>query len=350
MKQERGRKWLRRGLIGLVLLAASAGTWAGFNYSALNCRYAVLKLKSSTSDADRAKWADALAARGDRGLTTLLDLLASDDAAHCAAAAGALDRYLATLPDGDARAVTLCGDVLERFPRCSEPGRRAVLGLIPAMVKRNGAADPQQCRAVVEVGLSMASPEDRLLAIRLAMHPMLQLRAEIVPLLSAPEAEVRRAALFAVGPATDDDPVIADEELFRWLHDPDDDVRQVCFNALVSRGRSEAEIALGRRLAHPEPSERLKLLMDLRHDDDVADPEPWLERLSRDADPAVRAGAARVAVEVAAERQQPTPVWVGRLADSDPFLAVRQVAGYYRTQPTITSPGAPVQPIGGTNP
>ena len=54
------------------------------------------------------------------------------------------------------------------------------------------------------------------------------------PLLAAQEAEVRRAALFAVGPATDDDPVVGDEDLFRWLHDPDAGVRQGCHDALTS--------------------------------------------------------------------------------------------------------------------
>src|SRR5439155_15416642 len=138
-------------------------------------------------------------------------------------------------------------------------------------------------------------PAARLLAIRLAMHPSLKMRPDLLPLLHAAEPEVRRAALFAVGPATDDDPVIGDEEMFRWLHDADTGVRKVCYDALVSRGRTETEIALGRRLTHPDVRERLELLRDLRFDDDLADPEPWLERLGRDAEPAVRAGAARTA-------------------------------------------------------
>ena len=32
----------------------------------------------------------------------------------------------------------------------------------------------------------------------------------------------------------------ADEDLFRWLHDPDESVRKVCHDALVSRDRTEA--------------------------------------------------------------------------------------------------------------
>jgi hypothetical protein len=107
----------------------------------------------------------------------------------------------------------------------------------------------------------------------------------------------------------------------------------VCHDVLVGRDRSDAEIALGRRLAHADPGERLKLLLDLRYDDDVADPEPWLERLARDPEPAVRAGAARVMVEVATGRKLPLPAWVARVADADHHPTVRFVAGYYRARP-----------------
>ncbi|HJZ59303.1 MAG TPA: hypothetical protein VKE74_30440 [Gemmataceae bacterium] len=349
MTQGSGRKWVRRAAVGVALLLAAAGTWAAFNYDALKARYAAHRMKTAATDEDRAKWADQLAAQGEVGLPKLLELLRSDDPGWCAAAAGAIDRHLNALPEGDPRAVTLCGQVLDTFSSCGEHGRRAVLGLVPVLLKRGTATDAAMCRAVVAAGLAMPAADDRLLAIRLAMHPAVKMRADLVPLLGAPEPEVRRAALFAVGPATDDDPVIGDEELFRWLHDPDESVRKVCYDALVSRGRSEPEIALGRRLSHPDPTERLKLLLDLRYDDDVADPEPWLERLSRDPDPAVRAGAARVAVEVSADRQLPTPVWVGRLADADPYPTVRRVAGYFRAQPTVKSAG-PVQQTGGQNP
>ena len=76
----------------------------------------------------------------------------------------------------------------------------------------------------------------------------------------------------------------------------------------------------------------------------MPDPEPWLERLSRDPDPAVRAGAARVAVEVAAERRLPVPVWVARLADADPDPTVRRIAGFYRRG---RRPGKGCGPFGG---
>lgn len=337
-----GRKRVLRAVLGLVVVLAAVGAWAGANATALRVRYAAHRLTIAATDEERATWADALAAHGDAGLPRLVEFVKAGDPAHGPAAAAALDRHINALPEGDPRAVTLCGQVLATFPGSGEAAPAAVLGLLPTVLKRTGGAHAGKCREVVAAGLRMPVTAARLLAVRVAMHPQVKMRSDLVPLLSAADAEVRRAALFAVGPATDDDAVLGDEDLFRWLHDPDGGVRKVCHDALVSRGRTDAEIGLGRRLTHPEPGERLNLLLDLRYDDDVADPEPWLERLSRDAEPAVRAGAARVAVEVAADRRLAAPVWVGRLADADPDPTVRRVAAYFRTLPT-----AGVRPAGG---
>ncbi|MDB5313789.1 MAG: hypothetical protein JWO38_7991 [Gemmataceae bacterium] len=337
MAQGRARKVIGRVVVGLVLVLAAAGTWAGYNWTHIRAKYAASRLKTAAGDEERAGWADALAARGEAGLAVLLELVREGDPQTRAAAAAALDRYLTALPDGDPKSVVLCGRLLDTFGACGESGREAVVDLLPTILKRGGIAHPAKCREVVTAGLKMPGAGSRLTAVRAAMHPALRMRADLLPLLNAPEPEVRRAALFAVGPATDDEPVIGDEDLFRWLHDPDDGVRKVGHDALVSRGRTDPEIALGRRLTHPDAHERLKLLLDLRYDDDVADPEPWLERLSRDADPGVRAGAARVVVELVAERQLAVPVWVGRLADTDADPTVRRIAQFYRSQPTRTN-------------
>ena len=276
--------------------------------------------------------ADRLVALGDPGLAQLIAFVRAGDEASRAAAAAAIDRHLAASPEGEPRANAAAGRLLDAFDTGNDAGRRAVLELVPTILKRTGTAHAGRCREVVATGLRMADPATRVLAVRLALHPDLKLRAELPPLLSDPDAVVRRAALFAVASA-DGEPLITDEELFRWLHDPDEGVRKACRDALVSRDRTEAEIGLGRRLTDPDPGERLKLLLDLRYDDDVADPEPWLERLSRDPEPAVRAAAARVAVELTGDRRQACPAWVGRVADTDPDPTVRRVAGYFRRQP-----------------
>lgn len=337
------RKRLRWAAGGLALVLAAAGAWAGMNWSGLRVKYTAYRFEKATTDEDRARFGDQLAAAGDLGLPRLIGYVKAGDPACRTAAAGAIDRYLNALPEGDPRAITFCGQLFAAVVGAKEPEQRALLDLLPTVLKRTGAAHALTCRAIVANGLAMPAADARLLAVRLAMHPELRMRADLVPLLAAPEAEVRRAALFAIGPATDDEPVIGDEDLFRWLHDPDGGVRAVCHDALVSRGRTETEISLGRRLCDPDPNERLKLLLDLRYDDEVADPEPWLERLGRDPEPAVRAGAARVAAESAAERRQAVPVWVGRLADADPDPTVRRVAGFYRLRPTDPN----VVPAGG---
>jgi HEAT repeat protein len=318
---------------GLVLVLAAAGTWAGVNATALKAKYAARQLRTAATDDDRAKAADRLLALGDVGMTELVGFVRGGDEACRAAVAAALDRHLGALADGDQRAVTVAGQLLDAFGGCDEAGKRAILELLPAILKRTGNTYSLKCREAVAAGLAMPDPAARLAAVRLALHPDVRMRADLVPLLGSPEPGVRRAALFAVASVTDGEPVIADEDLFRWLHDADAGVRQVCYDALVGRDRSETEIALGRRLTDPDPGERLKLLLDLRYDDDVADPEPWLERLSRDPEPAVRAGAARVAVELTGDRRLSCPVWVGRVADADPDPTVRRVAGYFRRQP-----------------
>lgn len=339
------KKWALRAAGVLVAVAAGAGTWAALNATALRAALAARNLASAATDEERAKWADALVGCGEPGARRLAECLRSDDAATRGAAVAALDKHLGAMPDNDPRAFPVAGAVLNAYPDAPEPGKRAVLGLLPLVLKRTGTVYAGHCRAVVADGLKLADAGARLAAARLAIHPDVKLRAELVPLLAAPEPEVRGAALFGVASAIEGEAAVSDEELFRWLHDADAGVRRICRDALVARDRSETEIGLGQRLTHADPNERLKLLLDLRYDDEVADPEPWLERLSRDPDPAVRAGAARIAVEVAAARSQSPPVWVGRVADADQHPTVRLIAGYYRTRPAPAR--EPVRPVGG---
>ncbi len=337
------KKWTRVAL-ALAVLLAIGGAWAGFNAPLLRAKYAGQKLAAASTDEERAQWADKLVTYGTPGFERLIGFVKSGDEPGRAAAVAALDRHLTALPDGDTRAVTIGGAVLDAYPTANETGKHAVLSLVPTVLNRTGGTHADRCRAIVIDGLKMPGLEARLLAVRLAIHPDIKLRAEIVPLLAAKEPELRGASLFAVAAVSDSDQVLGDEELFKWLHDPDPGVRKVCHDTLVGRDRSDVEISLGKRLTHTDPRERLKLLLDLRYDD-VADPEPWLERLSRDPEPAVRAGATRVMVEVAAIRRQPRPAWVARVADGDHHPTVRLVAGYYRRLP-VTAP-ADVIPAGG---
>ena len=334
------RKWVRRGLAGCGFILLAAGIWAGANWGTLQTKFAAHRLNSAATDEDRAKWAEALAAHGDEGSFTLVELLKTGEPPVRTAAAVALAKHLDALPATDARAAVLCGQLLEVFLSFStEADREAMVALLPTIVQRAGAMHAAKCREAVTAALKMTSVAARLAAISGAAHPTVAMRGDIVVLLNAAEPEVRRAALFAVGPATDGEPVVSDEELFHWLHDPDVDVRKICHGALVSRGRTDGEIALGRRLVDPDAGERLKLLLDLRYDDDLADPEPWFERLSHDVDPGVRAGAARSIVELNAEKKLPVPGWVAQLAEADPDPTVRRIALFYRSEPRAVDAG-----------
>jgi hypothetical protein len=340
------RKWLLRvGLTG-VLAFAITGAWCWRHRADLKASYAARQLRNATTDEERNKAAERLVALGEPGLTRLVGFVRCGDESCRGAATGSLDHFLDNLPAGEQRAVTLAGQLLDEFPKCDPDAQRAILGLLPAVLRKTGNAHAQRCRQAVATGLKLPDPAARIRAVQIALHPDVKMRADLLPLLSANEAEVRRAALFAVASVTDGEQVIGDEDLFHWLHDPDETVRKVCHDALVSRDRSETEISLGRRLTDPDPLERLKLLLDLRYDDDVADPDPWLERLSRDPEPAVRAGAARIAVEVAVGRRLSCPGWVTRVADADADATVRRIATFFRRQPTGRA-DPNVRPIGG---
>ncbi|MGL4419428.1 MAG: hypothetical protein ACRCZF_02070 [Gemmataceae bacterium] len=147
--------------------------------------------------------------------------------------------------------------------------------------------------------------------------------------LQNPDPIIRVAALVELGQKPDERSV-SDEQLFRWLHDTEPQIRQLCEGVLVARGRSPEEVQFGRKLTHPDVRERLSLLVDLRDaDGTVRDLNPWLQRLSQDVDPAVRAGAARVAMECRVRFAE----WVNEMAKNDPDPSVRRVAAYYVANP-----------------
>jgi hypothetical protein len=325
---------LGSGLVACVALVG-AGVYAVTHFTELKAAYAARQLRQASTDDDRKQAAERLANLGDPGLTRLVGFVTTGDEAQRSACVTALEKLLAESAEGDVRAVAVGAQLHAAFGACDASGQRAILAMLPAVLAKTGSAHAPQCREIVTTGLKLADPASRVLAIRVAIHPEVRMRPDVVPLLTAPEAEVRRAALVAVATTTEGE-LIGDEELFRWLHDPDEGVRKVCHDAFVARGRTDTEIMLGGRLVAPDPRERLKLLLDLRYDE-VADPEPWLERLSRDPEPAVRAGAARVAIEVTARKRQTCPVWVSRVAEADADPTVRRVAAYFHSQAALRS-------------
>lgn len=315
------RKWVRRGLGACILALVGTATWAAMNRDQLMTRYAAHRFTAAANEAERAQWAEDLATRDPQSLVAYTTAGSGEVRASATAA---LAKHLESLPPADSHGSEIAGQLLDAFASAGESERDALAGLLPVLVFRGGTIHAGKSKAAVVAGLKMPLAKARVSAIRAAVA--MSMRGEIVPMLSAPEPEVRRAAMFAVGPATEGESVIGDEELFHWLHDPDGDVRTICRAALVSRGRSDSEIVLGKKLIAPDAAERLTLLVDLRYEDELPDVEPWLERLSRDVEPGVRAGSVRVMMEIKRERGLPTPAWVSRIADADPCETVRHVA------------------------
>src|SRR4051812_24384100 len=102
-------------------------------------------------------------------------------------------------------------------------------------------ADPTPVPAVAPA--PPASPEGKLEAIRTAMAG-----GGVVPAgyLTDESAEVRRAAVLAVGPVPDGKaPLVPDDDLFPRLHDPDKEVRELAATALRGRGLADIQVQLG---------------------------------------------------------------------------------------------------------
>jgi HEAT repeat protein len=165
---------------------------------------------------------------------------------------------------------------------------------------------------------------NRLQAIRLALRPEIDLLEALVPLLSDPVAEVRRAAILALGPVPG---VLNTDDLLRWLHDPDAGVRALCADALRSRGLKAEHIQLGRLMTDDRPEVRLQVVERLRTANDL-DPGIWLRQLSHDSAPAVRAAAIRAATEQAVGSLRDR---LEQMTQNDPCPSIRQLAQYYLT-------------------
>lgn len=314
-------RWVKRVGLGLVAVLAVAGGVAAWQWKAIQTHFTAGKFHSATTPEERTAVAEQLLASGEPGISQLVEVFRTGGPDECTAVAAAVTNHLRDVPADDPRTAAVCRPFLAACGSFNPAGTDAALALIPLFLRCGEPNVTDPCREIVKAALGGAN---KTAAVRFA--GTLGLKAEVVPLLDDPSAEVRRAAMAAVGPAGVGTPVIESEELFRWLNDPDAEVRLLCEAALSTRGLEPEQIDAGRKLAHPDPGVRLSLLIDLqRNRAAFRDPGPWLERLSRDPDPAVRAGAARVAYESKLE----FTAWLDRLAN-DPDGTVRRIAAYHK--------------------
>ena len=316
----RGRRLLR-WVLPVLTLTVVAGVW---QRERLWVWYCAERLERA-DDAARGEWGQKLAACGEPAVPTLLGLLRHDEPAVCAAAKDALGSVAGTWPAGDPRRPEFAAKFFDAEPRFSTPGRAAALDLLPALLTPRTPEAVEKAHAMIATAAKSESVDVRIQAIATALRPEVDAVPAIVPLLGDPVADVRRAAIVAVGSVREGRAAVADDELLKCLHDPDAEVRHLCEMSLRGRGRSPRDIRLGKRYTAPDPAERQKLLLDLA-DEDELDVSVWLDRLTSDADPAVRAGVARLAYT----RNVDLGSRLDQLSRTDPDPTVRRVANYYR--------------------
>lgn len=319
-KTKRVRRYARWLIVGLVVLTLG-GVW---QRERVWLWYCAERLERASDD-DQAEWGAKLAAIGEPAIPTLLKCFQHDSPSVCNTGRRALEAIVGVYADGDPRLAAFAEQYAAAEPRFSTPGRSAAMDLVPVLIAKKTPGMAEKAHALIEHAAKSESVDLRVQAIALAMRPEVDGLHAVLPLLRDPAVEVRRAAILALGPITRTDRVAAaDDDLLRLLHDSDGEVRQLCEMSLRSRGRSPRDIRLGKRYAAPNPAERQKLLIDLANDDE-RDLSVWLDRLTADADPAVRAGAVRVA----AERNVDLATRLEEMRRTDPDGAVRRIADYY---------------------
>jgi hypothetical protein len=356
----RGRK-LFGGIVLAILVAGVVVVWA--ERSPLLSWYCVRGL-SRSDEVGRDLWVDRIAGLGEATVPDLLEGLADPDPAVCANVRTALVRLSVDWGAADPRCVNLATGITRAWDNFSGAGKSEALevascwfrgdseaapGLVAAgarlltlsahadsaeaqphalalcaalLAQRGGSEAVSPARGLVRANLSSADAATRILAVRLALHPGMDLLEDVTPLLNDPAAEVRRAAVIAVGPS---EQAVRDEGLLPCLHDPDPEVRRLGELALRGRGLRPEHIKLGRILTDPSPGVRLQVLDYLGRASDL-DAGIWLRRLSHDPSPAVRAAAMRAMSQQTAVDLTDR---IDQMARNDPSPTVCVLARYY---------------------
>jgi hypothetical protein len=373
MRQLFSSRGKRIGGIGILLLGGvTAALW--LEREPLRAWYTVRGL-CAASEMERDGWVERVVACDAAVVPSLVARLANPDALACANVQAALLR-LTELWQADAeKRDDLADRLAQGFAHASPAGQKAVLAVaggwlhgppqpepsartLAATASLLGAcarqserelqaeafplaaavlqaarrpAEPnlfrdkalmEACREVVRVCLQAENATVRLQAVRLAFDPAVDLREQVVPLLGDADPAVRRAVMLVVGPTPE---AVSTDELLRWLHDPDEDVRRLCETALRGRGLREEHLRLGKHLTDARPATRLKVLELLSESADL-EPGAWLRRLSHDPAPAVRAAAVRAAV---GQPHVDLTDRIRQMAQDDPSATVRQLARFY---------------------
>jgi hypothetical protein len=377
----------RKAVAAVAVVLVLLGGLAWVERTTLLSWYYVRNL-AKADEGSQAAWAERVAGVGEVAVPDLLAHLNDVDPAVCRNVRAGLSGVSRQWGVGDARTVALAMRCGREFNQYSAPGRQAVLelaaewfreakpdappaqGLLPVCVRfvtESAAAteaetqdkalelcaallaQPQGSEALsgsrdlVRNCLSSESAANRIRAVQLAMQLAMQyhemdLLEQVTALLRDPVADVRRAAIIAVGPMKKDEQdesyVILDDFLLPSLHDPDPEVRRLSEVVLESRKRTPAQIRLGFYLTAPDPVVRIHVVEQLRRVSDI-DPVVWLTRISHDPSPAIRAAAARAMSHLGLTDgpDDRARVRLEEMSRTDPSATVCLLARYYLEHP-----------------
>jgi hypothetical protein len=358
----------RRLIVGLCVILASLAGVGWWQRAPLLAWWHVKQLAQAT-EANRAACVDRVVALPEHAVPLLLRGLQTGDQDVCTNLEGALVALVKTWKTADARSLSVLEVLRDEFDTFSTEGKASALRTATALLASDEADQPcpvpliqaagdlvkaaepidalrrqvlylagalldrvppgqwlDTCRSLALGGLRDANPQIRAAALHLTMREALRTEPDVLaqatPLLSDPEAEVRRAAVLALGAAHE---LLAEDELLPLLHDADPEVQHLCELALRGRGLQDDHLELARLISDDDPTARLKVVQQLRGLRDI-EPGVWLRRLSQDAAPAVRAAAVRAA---AAQPRVDLRERLQEMARGDISATVRELATHY---------------------
>jgi hypothetical protein len=308
--------------IGVGVMLVIGAAVALFQWDTLKAKYDGQQFRTATTDDARTTHLQSLLKSGEPGAKELLAVLHDGTPEQCRAVVVAFTDRFNESGDGDPVRVLVLNTLQAQHTSFNEAGQQAALDLVPELLKHAGPGGADCSRKLIQQNLT-GPTEAKTRAARLAMLPGVQLQQAVVVLLDDPDAGVRQAAMTVVGPGR----TVETEDLFRHLNDTDPTVRLLCEASLSSRGLDTDQIEAGRQLTSTDVNDRLQLITRLHRNRKSAefDIGPWLERLSRDAEPAVRAAAARVGFDSSLAFAP----WLDHLAN-DPDATVRQIVAFHK--------------------
>lgn len=359
-------RMLSYALILTMVACAGVGFW---QQNTIAAWYRTWKLQSATPEM-LPGYVRSFEAMGLKGTEALIGSFQSTSETACQNARQVLSKILLAWSPTDQRRASVMQQMAAMAPYYSACGQKECLGVLQEMMQNDTAnremqgalsaviaqVSPnsesrlgiyealiqalrneenieesllKQAKSLVIVGIKSDQEAIRLAAIRLAVLPGLQLHEHLVPLVSGqntdPSLEVRQLVLLALG---EHEKLLSTDDLCRYLNDSDKEVRTISERVLQVRGLSQNQIKLA-RLMHDQNAISRAELPGLVLGTPEVDSYQWMERLSKDPAPAVRAAVAR-AVGTSTDRRLSS--LLKALVEQEQDQTVQQIARYY-TQP-----------------